>query len=306
MNSRLYGFASPAGLDTGLVRFGGIGLGNLLFSWARCAVFCKRMGATQIYTTWPQVKPGSWIRWESDKRHYGGMFRPLSDEVCGLNKLLALSKLQAIDERHWKTASQETDQVVVFRGLARYFLDISAADEYGWLRKRFFEMIRDQGLAQREWAPHIGVHIRRGDMPGFESRSERTGNMQLPLAWYRDVIERLSAETGRSLEIGVCSDGTEQELAELFKLPHVRFVKGRNSLEDFLYLANSRLLVGSCSTFSQWAAYLSGRPSIWHPVFERSGGLGNGSMELEVGENKAPDRVLWQEMLAAGLREIRA
>jgi hypothetical protein len=292
----MYGFASPCGLETGLMRFGGVGLGNLLFSWARCSVFCKASGATQLYTTWPQFKPGSWIRWESDKRHYRGLFRPLPDELHGAAKLRLLYTLPRVSENEWDAKTKEPQQVVVHRGLRNYFLDIPA-HEYIWLKERFFSALRDRQVFEGKTKPHIGVHIRMGDKPAYGSQTGSTTNMQLPISWYAHVIQSISAELNWTGEIGVCSDASEDQLRPVLQLRNVRLVRGRTAIEDLMYLAKSSLLVGSFSTFSQWAAYLSGRASIWHPEYDRKGGLGNGSFEMLMSQDLPPNRIAWKRCM---------
>jgi hypothetical protein len=296
MAEGLYGFASASGIETGIVRLGGMGLGNLLFSWARCAVFCKNNGATQIYTTWAQIKKHCWTHWEPDKRLYADVFHPLPGEIHGVRKLRLLYSLPKVEENDWNPAAPGSQRIVVFRDLRNYFLDIPA-QEYEWVKKRFAVALNNQKLLQVKSKPHIGVHIRMGDKPAYNSKEASATNMQLPLSWYIHVIESIAAERIWDGEIGICSDADEDQLRPVLQLPNVRLVKGKNALEDLNYLAQSQLLIGSFSTFSQWAAYFSGGPSIWHPDYDRKGGLGNGSFEMTMSQDRPADRAEWKECM---------
>jgi hypothetical protein len=303
MTMKLYAYASPHGIDTYLFRLGGVGVGNLLFPWARCAIYCRHGGATQIYTTWPQIKPGAWLRMEQDKRHYFHVFRPLPDEIRGARKLQLLHTTKRVNENCPWSEYPDSPRTVFFRGLGNYFLDLQLSDR-AWLRERFLAMISDRRLVERTSDPHIGVHIRRGDMPPYQADIQNTGTMRLPLSWYAHVIRRVCTQSGWTGEIGVCSDGTETELAEILRLPNVRLVRGKTALHDLMYLAASHLIIGSVSTFSQWAAYFSGSPSIWHPSFDRNGGLGGASTEVVMSESRPPDPATWQKCMNQAFNEL--
>ena len=297
MAKTTYGFASPVGIDTGIIRLGGAGLANLLFSWARCAVFCKANGAVQIYTTWPQIKRRCWTHWEPDKRHYCGLFRPLPDEVSGNAKMRLLYSLPRVEEADCEATSLTVGRIVVFRGLGRYFLDIPKK-EHAWVRERFSSMLKNKQLLREKREPHIGIHIRLGDKATYQSRTANPIDMQLPpMSWYTHVINSISSELNWTGEVGVCSDGSDADLRPVLEIPGVRLVRGRTALDDFMYLAESDLLVGSSSTFSQWAAYISDGPSIWYPRFDRKGGLGNGSVEMTISEDHPPDRAEWRRCM---------
>ena len=61
----------------------------------------------------------------------------------------------------------------------------------------------------------------------------------------------------------VFSDGDETELASILAIEGVSLLRGATDVDDLLALAQARLLVGSNSTFSRWAAFLGNMPSIW-------------------------------------------
>src|SRR6185437_15923225 len=81
-------------------------------------------------------------------------------------------------------------------------------------------------------------------------------------AWYQRVMERVR-ETDPSLPIQIFSDGREHELDDLLAISGVTLRREPSDVGDLLALAQARLLIGSNSTFSRWAAFLGNMPSIW-------------------------------------------
>ena len=65
------------------------------------------------------------------------------------------------------------------------------------------------------------------------------------------------------LPVHVFSDGHEHELANIMAIDGVSLRREPNDVADLLALAQARLLIGSNSTFSRWAAFLGDMPSIW-------------------------------------------
>jgi hypothetical protein len=160
----------------------------------------------------------------------------------------------------------------------KYFQDFPAAD-HAWLKDRFYTSLKDRTLITNTSNRHISVHVRLGDHPKYDPNAVK-GGMQLPITWYTKVLERVLSESNWHGEIGICSDASADDLTSILRLPNTKLIRGKTAMDELIYLSRSELLIGSISTFSQWAAYLSGNPSIWHPQFNRRGGLGNGSEEL--------------------------
>ncbi len=279
----LYAFATPNGIETGLFRLGGSGLANLLFSWARCVTFSRHTGAQKVFTTWPQLKRLAWLRGDEDKRTYAKLFRPLDDEVHGSRKLFLLASLSKISEE--RSAHARPGQIVTFRGLRNYFIDFSSESRF--LRKRLIESAAEPQLRKRVTGPNtplFAVHVRMGDARPFSQTVASAGNMKLPLQWYVAIVKHLRRVMGESISFAVSSDGNVNDLAPLLSLPDVRLFARGDALSDLLRLGDAVALIGSCSTFSQWGAFLGQIPSIWHPRFDRNGGLG-GPVEIVSSED---------------------
>ena len=71
-------------------RLGGAGLGNILFPWANAVVYAKKNNLERIQTTWVNLKFGTFLRKEKDKRMYLNLFTR-NDGIMGIRKTLLLN-----------------------------------------------------------------------------------------------------------------------------------------------------------------------------------------------------------------------
>jgi hypothetical protein len=262
-------FAYPRLSKTDLlfVRIGGNGLGNLMFTWARCLAASQRHGWRMIWPTWQSFKPKNWRVNPYDHRTYSDLFRPNDRYVTGWRKPWSLARYHWIPEKQALEQGAPAGSVVEFRGMEDKFAPFLEDHElvYGELLK----ISRPHHLAafsEPEPAP-VAIHVRRGDFVQQTSYRDMLGvdNSVLPLDWYIDVLAAVRAKAGRNVPAWVFSDGTEEELAGLLSLPAVRRMDYGSGLGDMLGLSRSRLLIASGSTFSMWGSYLGQVPTIWHP-----------------------------------------
>ena len=84
-----YTFASLGKLESLGVRLGGAGLGNIMFPWATALVYAKNNNLQIIQTTWKNLKFGTFIRKERDKRMYMNLFSE-TDGISGFKKFFLL------------------------------------------------------------------------------------------------------------------------------------------------------------------------------------------------------------------------
>ena len=85
-----YTFVSLGRLESFGVRLGGAGLGNILFPWARALVYAQENSCIRIQTTWKNLKIGTFLRKERDKRLYFDLFTG-EDGISGFKKFWLLN-----------------------------------------------------------------------------------------------------------------------------------------------------------------------------------------------------------------------
>ena len=80
------------------------------------------------------------------------------------------------------------------------------------------------------------------------------------------ALRHVRQAIGQEVKAFVASEGTERDLRPLLQEPDVELVKSASAISDLLILAKSRVLIGAGgSSFSAWASFLSGAPTITHP-----------------------------------------
>jgi hypothetical protein len=114
----------------------------------------------------------------------------------------------------------------------------------------------------------VAVSIRLTDFaqPSGATNYQGLWNTRVPLEWYSRVCRHLRDAFGDNLAIVLLSDGTEAELTGFVREfdPLMTKSQRHTAVSDLLLMANADLLVCSISSYSQWAAFLSGSPYIWY------------------------------------------
>ena len=245
-----YTFASLGRLESFGIRLGGAGLGNILFPWASAIVYAKKNNLSRIQTTWGNLKLGTWLRNERDKRMYLNSFSG-PDGLSGLKKFLLLNF---------------SNKVKVFSGMNKLFeLFIHEQD---FIKSELLKIINPSHIirANNFDANSVAIHIRMGDFKTSKNEDVlRNGhwNYRLPLEWYKNIIKKINSET--TLSIYIFSDGSDLELSEILELKNCKRAHFGSAISDMLALSNAKVLVSSASTFSMWASFLGQIPTIWFP-----------------------------------------
>ena len=263
----VFAFPRLSKTDLLFIRIGGNGLGNLMFTWARCLAASQRHGWRMLWPTWQSFKPKNWRVNPYDHRTYADLFQPNPRYVTGWRKPWCLARYRWIPEQQALEHGAPPGSVVEFRGMDDKFAPFR--DDHERVYGELLKIARPQHLeafSDPDPAP-IAIHVRRGD---FVQRTHyadmmNTDNSVLPLEWYIDALQAVRSDTGRATPAYVFSDGTGDELAPLLALPAVRRMDYGSGLGDMLGLSRSRLLIASGSTFSMWGSYLGQVPAIWHP-----------------------------------------
>lgn len=267
LNSNIYAYARLSTADFWCMRYGGDGLGNLLFCWARCLVTARRNGWRMIWPTWFSFKPKNWRSNPYDVRTYGNLFHPTAEYSRGGTKFVQLAAHRWVSESSAAKEPPTPGSVVIFRGMAGKFQPF--VEELDAVKAALIEMTRPQHLSgyTDRGKESIGIHVRRGDFirrPDPEA-TKKLDNSALPLSWYMAALEAVRARLGYPAPAQVYSDGTEEELRPLLNIPAVARFNFGSSIADMLAISRSSLLIASGSSFSMWASYLGQVPTIWHP-----------------------------------------
>jgi hypothetical protein len=263
----IFAFPRLSKTDLLFIRIGGNGLGNLMFTWARCLAACQRQGWRMIWPTWQSFKPKNWRVNPYDHRTYFDLFKPNAKYVTGWRKPWCLARYRWIGESRALEHGAPPGTVVEFRGMEGMFAPFR--EDHRLVSDELLKIARPQHLrafSDPDPAP-IGIHVRRGDFVQQGSYEEmiNRNNSVLPLEWYIAALQAVRSATGRTTRAYVFSDGGAEELARLLDLPAVERADFGSGLGDMLGLSRSRLLIASGSTFSMWGSYLGQVPAIWHP-----------------------------------------
>jgi hypothetical protein len=246
------------------------GLANRLFPWARCCVYARKHKLPMLAPSWSQVKIGPLLRGERDLRTYHNLFQQPPHYIQGIRRMYLAKtgrKLPEPEDLNIARAGSSAHQVVVFSGLGEYFKPLNGWHEF--LLQELRQVVRPlwQRRAAQYAAAPIALHVRRGDYakPTSAEDVKTKGLMQVPLSWFIDSLQLIRQRLGAPVKAVVASDGTAEELGPLLQLENVEQIVTGSAIGDLLALSQARLLLGSGSSFSAWAAFLGQMPALTHP-----------------------------------------
>lgn len=250
-------------------RFGGPGLGNLLFIWARAIVYADKFNLPVLSPNWRTFKIGTYLRLEKDKRNYRNLF--INDGIKGFKKyLVQLYSIQQIQNSKIKSFLH-IPEVIIFSGMKNQMTDI--INDHVLVKKTLYSILSEDviKLIDLNNPISIGVHIRFGDFQPENEDHLRLGktNTRIPMNWYITQINKLKQKFGNNIHFKIFSDGSIDELSQVLSIENVRLVQGGNALSDLISLSRSKLIISSNSTFSLWASYLGRCHTIWFPGTKR-------------------------------------
>lgn len=260
------------------------GLGNMLFAWARAEVFAHRRGVRILAPQWVKPKIGPMLRGEKDKRLYVGLFDNRGF-VTGPRRWWALSRADRIDEadadRFMQSPRTARTTLVEFRGYEWWFTGLGPHQNLIPHRDLVCRRLREilSGRVKRrlrvsEQSFDIAVHVRRGDRPPMDFMEPYPGAIDgipqhaktMPDRWLANCITGVRAALGCAATVTVFSDARDDQLSPLLSLQNVRRAPPNPSIVDIFLLSRARVLITSgTSSFSAWASYLGGMPTIWYP-----------------------------------------
>lgn len=278
------------GRDLGLFRLGNAGLGNLLTIWGRAEVYGALHGHPVAWPCWQQMHVGAWLRNEPDKRSYAGIFRKPPGAVAARSALglrrFAESEAAAF-EAHGGPAA------LCFSQVDGNFGGLIGHHDILWRRLRE-EAIADLDAIRATSAGRIAVCVRLGDFKSLGWAS--------PVDWFRQRLIQLRAFLPES-PVWIFSDGTDEELAPLTRLPNVeRAPAAPNALCKIAAISGSRALIATGgSTFYRWAAFLGSVPAIVHASdrWQTSFWVSLGTPVLTYYEDVEPSEESWIDFVSA-------
>ena len=241
--------------DFYIIRIGGLGLGNMLFTYAKAVLYARGHGARLIWPTWVSIPVGQILRRESNKRFYHDLFQNRIGAVSGFQKLRLL----------W---TRKKD-IVVMEGMEGEFEPIAGKENSEYLYRHFQTILQERNRKAMEFEPGNGIcmHIRLGDFTRGTEADLKAGNpnISIPIEWYINVIQQIRDAVSETLPVYIFSDGSREELQDILALPGVQQVTFGTAIGDILAMSKARLFVASGSTFSRWVRYLGRMNTITYP-----------------------------------------
>lgn len=277
----------------------------MLLPWARGELFAQRHEVKMLAPFWPPFRIGPYLRNEPEKRSYLGFFRN-PNHIRGLKKRFILWSSRFVDEAEFSSFDEKelTGRTVVRfhglgEGLGTYFKPLLRDHRY--IRECLWEMttprLRDDG--GQYGGNYVAIHVRRGDITRSGWSAERLAARPLytPIEWFCETAAKLRRQlSGPPIPLVIFTDGSEEEVRPLLQLRNVHVRARQQAITDLWALSHARLLIATGhSTFSMWASYLGGMPTVYAPgkIQERVQQGRPGAMEIELSaSDDIPDALL--------------
>jgi hypothetical protein len=253
------------------------GLGNRLWPWARCAIYSHLHQVPMLKPIWIwPMRLGPLVNQKMPLTTWPGhlylnLFRTAPGQVSGLRRMAVLARADRVPEPadlRDRVEGAGRLSLVTFEGEGGQFTELAGYE--GFLAQAIRAMTRASWLGVVDAAPMvpIGVHVRRSDFRRAAAAADyqSKGALQTPMSWFVDALRLIRKLRGRDEKAYLVSDGQPDELRELLAEPHVELVRPASPISDMLLLSRAEVLIGSGgSSFSAWASFLGGMPTVSHP-----------------------------------------
>jgi hypothetical protein len=249
------------------------GLANKLFVWAKAEVFAmlNNMPNETIGWSWPKIGP--LLRGERSLRMYGRYIRSRkSARSIALATGFFTGRLLIEPKVARLPTSARGGRIYVFKNIPSwrdFFGDIRHHRDF--IRERFLAIIRDQYKKEADTLlpPVVAVHVRRGDFrdPRLGEDFAHVGSVRTDEGYFTDLIEQIRNVADWELPVTVFSDGTDDEIKLLTRMPGVMRSVATSDIVDLLLMSRAQIIITSAgSTFGEWAAFLSEATVLRHPA----------------------------------------
>jgi hypothetical protein len=165
--------------------------------------------------------------------------------------------------------------------------------EGAWLRGQLEAMTRPRHLPDGPTIPHVAMHVRMGDFSVPDPGRAQSGqqNIRTGIDWFASALQALRTALGDAIPAIVYSDGSEDELLPLLRLPSVVRAPAQSAVTDMLSIARADALIGSGSGFSIWGSLLGDVPRLSAPGQQLTSVLADADAEIELARgDPVPER----------------
>jgi len=223
------------------------------------------------------------LRGERDKRYYYGLFDN-SSYIRGIKRQLILWRATRLEPESYTRIISSNSQhllnkptIVEFKGMEGWH-HITEIKQRNYIQNRLLSIVSHsvkKALADDNDINFLGVHVRRGDktvLPyGANRPIEAPWGCCFSNKWFATCIKSIRLSLGYTIPVKIFSDARPEELGEIFQLGGVTLAKPNSSITDILIMSRARILIPtSTSSFSLWASYLGGMPTIWYPGYQQT------------------------------------
>ena len=254
----------------GLIRTPSYGVGNLLLPISRSLIGAKEKGHF-VYPTFPQLKIGTFIRNEPDKRIYLNLFRGRTPSEWGKYFRSYAVKQIAEEKFDLNNNNDDVSSCIVYKGMKNYFHDIF--NEKNYIKNWITDSYKKKKIRfdfQKNLISKISVHVRLGDFSINKTGSNET-TYQIPKKWYLESIEYISKKHNiTNDDVTVYSDTTTLFIRDWLGNKNYKYIGAdiQSPIESMLLASRSNYFIGSRSTFSMWIAFFSDGICYWDSGFK--------------------------------------
>ncbi len=298
-------------MDLNFTRIGGLGLGNMMFPYARAVLYARDHGAALIWPTWNSIPIGQILRREENLRFYYDLFECPRGEIGGIPVIDGAQKI-------WLRMARKKD-IVFFRGMEGEFQPLGGRENSQYLYRHFQKILQEKNRSALSFDPGDGIvmHVRLGDFKRVEQvileHSSNQGlyfgegavtesvealkagaaNTSIPISWYVMIVQQLREVFGEERKVYVFSDGTMEELAPILQLGNVERRTYGTAIADIMAMSKAKLFIASGSTFSRWVRYFGRMNTITYlgQLKQRLLEASEDAFEIEI-ENNVPTDLL--------------
>lgn len=294
-----YVYPKLSDIDLGITRIGGLGLGNMLFTYARALLYAREHDAVVIRPTWNSIPIGQILRGDNNKRFYHDLFVNRTGEIAGFKKAWLLLSRKKVPEERLKNDSAgrlNDGEIAVFSGMEGEFEPLMRKGNSKFLYQHFQSILQENNRKALMFEPGNGVcvHVRLGDFTKGSQQDLKAGmsNRSIPISWYVSIVKQLQKVLPEDTVVYIFSDGTEEELSELLTLPNVRRITFGTAIADIMAMTKAKIFVASGSTFSRWVRFLGQMTTIAYPGQLKQHLLEEGTDSFEIEAEVIPEEFL--------------